>query len=119
MTGDDPHTAECSCVRSRENTYQARWKHIGCRGVCIYVDQPVQNAAFAESAEDDWTVVQLGHTYGCALDSSESVDIPVDLRPEAIINGHTWSKAWYYGDAFVRFVQDILLEFRTCTGYIQ
>ena len=63
--------------------------------------------------------VQLGCAYGSALDSSESVDVPVDLCPEAIFDGHKWSKAWYYGDAFARFTQDIVLEFRTRTGYSQ
>ena len=64
-------------------------------------------------------MVQLGCAVGCALDADESIDVPADLLPEAIFNGRTWSRSWYCGDAFVRFAQDIVLEFRVRTRYGQ
>ena len=79
----------------------------------------MHDAPFVGSAEDEWTAAQLSRAYSCALDSSESVDEPLELRPEAIFNRRTWSKAWYYKDSFACFAQNILLEFRTCTGYSQ
>ena len=42
-----------------------------------------------------------------------------ELRPKAIFNCRTWSRVWYYGDAFARFAIDIVLDFRIRTGFNQ
>ena len=69
--------------------FRARWYHIGCRGAAFAADSRVHDAPFVSSAEDEWTVIRLGHAFGCALDASEPIDVPADMRPEAIFNGRT------------------------------
>ena len=62
--------------------------------------------------------MRLCRAYGCALDTNIYVYILEELRPEAMFSRHTWSRAWYYGDAFAHFAPDIVLEYHTRTGTI-
>ena len=106
-------------VRTRQKAFAVRWHHIGRRGVRFDADPRVHDAPFVGSAEDEWTVAHVGRAFGHALDHGVDVDLPSDLRPEALYCGGTWSRAWYYGDAFGRFACDVVLEFRTRSGYNQ
>ena len=98
---------------------QCALKAEGCRDARFNADPRVHDAPFVESAEHEWTVARLGHTYGFALDMEGVGDVPEDLRTESFFSGRTWSRTWYYGDAFARFASDIVLEFRLRTGYNQ
>ena len=63
--------------------------------------------------------MRLGHVYGCKLDANGATDVSEELRPEALFSGHSWPRAWYYGDVFEWFAFEIVLEYRTRTGTIR
>ena len=74
-------------LRTREKAYSVRWYRIGSRDARLDADHRVHDAPFAGSAEDEWTVVRLGRDYGCVLDANDPVDVPEELRPEALFSG--------------------------------